>query len=150
MWFLQKVKRPSVLSYSSKKVHMHELEFCQNPPKNLIFELFEFFGLRDPFKLFKESASTTYLPIKLSNFMQKSRKNWWAVTEILHIKWKKTKMDRRTNRTIEPNSLGTFTNTSVQKILIFYRSFMCKQLVKPLNNPFKKPSKQKKKRLQTQ
>ena len=75
VWFLKKVKRPLVLSYSSKKVQMNGLDFCQNP-KNLIFGPFlGLFGPSWPDGTFSsKSGLVTFLTLWLSNFMQKIRK----------------------------------------------------------------------------
>ena len=58
--FLEKVRRPLLLSHSSKKVSMNRLDLCKNP-KNLILK--QLFGFFDPTELFQKSGFVTFLTL---------------------------------------------------------------------------------------
>ena len=96
---LQNVRKPLVRSYSNKKVHMNELDFCQNP-KNLIFErflwLFVSFVLAETF--FQKWASSIFFIFGPSNFIQFRD------------------LTLQTGERTEPNWLDTFPNADVQQV----------------------------------
>ena len=72
--------------------YMNKSDFCQNP-KNLTYE--HFLELSEPswhsrVFYFQRLDLVTFLILWLCNFMQKTRKKWWANSEILGCEcWKK-------------------------------------------------------------
>ena len=83
---LQKLRKPVGRLYSSKKVHMNELDFCQNP-QNLIFERFlGLFGPSGLYETFFKNGLSHFCYFGLSNFIQKISKNWRVISEILRCK----------------------------------------------------------------
>ena len=77
-------------------VHMNRLNFCQNCKNLSLGALLEIFGTSWP------GGFTTSFTLWLSEIMNKIRKCWWAISEILCSegtnKWKEGRTDTQTDR----------------------------------------------------
>ena len=116
MWFLQKVRKPLLVSYSSKKVRMNELNYCQNP-QNLIFGPFlDFFGSPDTTGLFFQKLGfVILLNWWLSNFIQKNQKKLMSQFWHLGVAKERTNMTNFLNYYLVAPwpSLGHFRGNSL-------------------------------------